>query len=306
MTQIQQYFIAVILLGLLVCAAQAEPLRVTLLVAEEGVAYREFAQSFAGEAARQNLALSISQANTLPPKSELIVAVGIKSAAMAVNSHAFVLCVLVSKASFEKLLHERTGHQEKNSFSAIYLDQPSKRQIDLVAAALPEVKNIGLLFATHPADIAGLRKAVTERGFTLHEQQLGSEESLHRDLQLLLQKSGVLLAIPDAQVYNASTIRNILLETYRSGNPVVGFSPSYVRAGALCAVFSTQEQITRQALHLTRQFAETGRLSAAQYPVEFEVMVNRQVARALGIQVGESTALSRQMKTAATAGGGNK
>lgn len=300
----KRYLIAIFLV-LLVFSAQAAPLRVTVLLTEEGVAYREFALSFAAGAAQQNPSLIINQTNVLPQDTDLIVAVGIKSAAMALNSRAPVLSVLISKVGFARLQHELPAQREKNTFSAIYLDQPSGRQIDLIAAALPRAKNIGLLFSAKSTDITGLRKAIAKTRFVLNEQQLESTESLYRDLHALLQRSDVLFAIPDMQIYNSSTMRNILLETYRSGIPVVGFSPAYVRAGALCAVFSTPEQIATQAVYQVRKFAESGHLSAAQYPSEFEVMVNPQVARSLGIQIQDAALLTGQIKAAETAGEGN-
>lgn len=272
-------------------------------MADEGSVYRAFAISFAMETERKNLALNISQTDALPANADLIVAVGIKSATIALNSNVPVLSVLVSKAGFEKLLHDLPAQREKNTFSAIYLDQPSKRQLDLITAALPEAKNIGLLYSVPSPEIAGLRKAATESRLVLHEQKVDSADSLHRDLQSLLQKSNVLLAVPDAQIYNSTTMRNILLATYHSGVPLVGLSAPYVRAGALCAVFSTPDQIAAQAADATRQLVETGRLPMVQYPAEFEVMVNQQVARSLGIQIKEPAALIRQIKAAANAGG---
>lgn len=296
-------YLFVIALLLLAFSAQAKSLRVTILLAEEGASYSEFARSFANEAARNNLSLSIDQTSSLPQETDLLVAVGTKSAAMALNSRFPVLVVLVSKAGFEKLQHQILDHLENNIFSAIYLDQPSRRQIDLIAVVLPNVKNVGLFVSAQSADMTSLRKAMTERRFVLHEQQLESDETLHRDLHSLLQKSEILFAIPDAQIYNSTTMRNILLETYRSGIPIIGFSPAYVRAGALCAVFSTPEQIAKQAVSQARQFAESGRLSAIQYPSEFEVMVNLQVARSLGIDIKDAATLVRQMNAATVAGG---
>ncbi len=280
-------------------------MRVTVLLTDENATYREFALSFADETARQKLSLIINQANTLPQDTDLIVAVGSKSAAMALNSRAPVLSILVSKAGFARLQRELPAQREKNTFSAIYLDQPSRRQISLIAAALPMAKNVGLLFSAQSTDITGLRKAITEARLVLNEQQLESTESLYRDLHALLQRSDVLFAIPDIQIYNSSTMRNVLLETYRSGIPVVGFSPAYVRAGALCAVFSTPVQMATQAAYQVKKFAEAGHLSAAQYPSEFEVMVNPQVARSLGIQIQDAAILTRQIKAAETAWEGN-
>jgi ABC-type uncharacterized transport system substrate-binding protein len=285
---------------------QAAPLRVTLLLAEENTAYRDFAQSFTAEAARQSPPLKLSEASTLPSETDLIVAVGSKSLALALNSHTPVLSTLVSKSSFDKLLHDAPSSRDKNSVSALYLDQPVKRHLALIAVVLPEVKKIGLLFSAPSADIVNLQKAVADSRFSLLEQMLSSDDSLYRDLHSLLARSEVLLAIPDVRIYNPTSIRNILLETYRSSIPVIGFSPSYVKAGALCAVFSTPEQMAKQAALLSKKFAETGALPAAQHPKEFEVMVNRQVANSLNIQIKEDLILLNKIKELESNSGGGK
>lgn len=278
----------------------------TMLMVEEGGVYQEFAQSLTGAVERQNTALTIHHGNEPLPESNLIVAVGMKATVLAINSGVPVLSVFVSKSAFDKLLRELPAHRERQSFSAIYLEQPGKRQIDLIAAALPGVKNIGMLYSAQSPDLSNLRKAVAESRFNLRENKIESEDSMYRDLQLILQKSDVLLAIPDAQIYNSMTMRNILLSTYHSGIPVVGYSQPYVRAGALCAVFSTPQQFSTQAALMIRQFAETARLPSAQYSTDFDVMVNQQVARSLGIQIKETAALVRQIKASANAGGDAK
>jgi len=270
---------------------------VTLLMAEENDAYHEFADSFVSEAQRNKLALDIQQSKTLPEKSDLIVAVGLKSVMIASESNLPVLCVFISKGSFGKIIHNLPVNRAKNIFSAIYLDQPIKRQIAMVAAALPDIKSIGLMYSSLSPDLENYRKAIVEKGLVLHEQKLESADSLYRNLESLLEKSNVLLAIPDTEVYNSLTMRNILMTTYRSRVPVVGFSSAYVKAGALCAVFSTPSQIAAQAASLTSQFIDTSILPSAQYPVEFYVMFNPQVARSLGIPIKENMALIREIKT---------
>ena len=296
LTLFGKYLTAILLSGLMVCAVQAAPLRVTILSAEEGAPYQEFSRAFIGEAQRQNISLNILQSSSLPADTDLIVAVGIKSALIASKSHFAVLCVLVSRTGFEKILSELPANRETDTFSAIYLDQPIKRQIAMVVAALPAAKNIGLLVSAHSPDASNLRNAAYDNKLEFHVQKLESAGALYRDLEIVLQESDVLLAVPDAEIYNSLTMRNILLATYRSGVPVVGFLPAYVRAGALCAVFSTPAQIATQAAELTRQFIETDRLPGAQYPVEFDVMVNRQVAISLGIQIRDNAELNKQLK----------
>jgi len=283
---------------MLVFPSRAEALHVSMLMADEGAAYQEFAQAFIREAQQQKLLADVTQSATLQADTDLIVAVGIKAAAIAGNSHSPVLCVLVSKTGFEKLLRNLPSGGNKNNISAIYLDQPIKRQIAMIAAVLPEAKKIGLLFSASQ-DMAGYRKVIAERKLGLFEQKLESPASLYRDLESVLENSDVLLSIPDAEVYNSLSMRNILLATYRSKIPLAGFSPGYVRAGALCAVFSTPSQLAAQAVELSRQFVAAGVLPAPQYPGEFEVSINRQVANSLGIHVRENSVLTQEIKSAA-------
>jgi len=56
-------------------------------------------------------------------------------------------------------------------------------------------------------------------------------------------------------------------------------------------VFSTPSQIAAQTAALIRQFGDSHVLPASQYPHEFEVMVNEQVARSLGLKVKSASLL---------------
>jgi ABC-type uncharacterized transport system substrate-binding protein len=290
--------IAITALGMLVFSYQAEAFQVTVLMTDEGAAFQEFAQAFKSEAQKQKLLADVSQSSSLPTDADLIVAVGIKAAVIAANSHSPVLCVLVSKAGFDQLMSNLPPGGNKNNISAIYLDQPIKRQIAMIAAVLPEAKKIGLLFSAS-ADVVSYRKAIVEKRLGLFEQKLASPASLFRDLESVLENSDVLLSLPDPEVYNSLSMRNILLATYRSKIPLAGFSPAYVKAGALCAVYSTQSQVAAQAVLLSRQFVTAGVLPAPQYPREFEVLINHQVANSLGIHVRENSVLTQEINSAA-------
>jgi len=114
-------------------------------------------------------------------------------------------------------------------------------------------------------------------------------------LQNVLKHSDVLLALPVPAVYNSATLRNILVSTYQAGIPLVGFSSSYVKAGAMCAVFSSPAQFASQAGMDIRKFIEAGALPPAQYPKFYEVAVNDRVAQSLGININNPDELSKHM-----------
>jgi len=233
------------------------------------------------------------------PDAELVIAAGMKAAlAVARSKPAAMLAVLIPKEGYAKLQNELTGVGGKGGatlLSAIYLDQPLKRQLDLITAVLPHTRSIGILYSSSPKEISSLRSQMLARKLALVERSPTDTITMHAALQSLLQSSDVVLALPDTEIYNSATIRNILLTTYRNKTPLIGFSPAYVKAGALCAVFSTPEQLSSHALTIITGYAESHSLPAAQYAKGFEVAINEQVARSLGLALKSESQVRLEM-----------
>jgi ABC-type uncharacterized transport system substrate-binding protein len=218
---------------------------------------------------------------------------------LAASDAPAVINVLITKASHEKLLHDFPERAASPGMSAIFLNQSVERQVELVTAILPGKRNVGILYTNVSKELNEIHQELTEHSLKLQEQKVDQTQTLPDALQeLLLGRSEMLFALPDAEIYNDSTIRNILLATYRRGIPLIGYSASYVKAGALCAVFSTPAQIATQTARLAVKFNETHILPPAQYPSEFEVRVNTQVAESLGLQVKDASTLHAEIEQA--------
>jgi ABC-type uncharacterized transport system substrate-binding protein len=163
---------------------------------------------------------------------------------------------------------------------------------------LPERRRIGLLHSPDTLiDVSDLSMQIAKRGGSLVAQQVPSAEKLFPSLESVFESSDLLLAVPDAAIYNSNSIRNILLASYRKGIPLVGLSQSYVNAGALCAIFSATDQTADQAADAVMSFVRNRRLPEPQYPAEFTIAVNQQVARSMGIELpAQETILDRMAK----------
>lgn len=284
--------------------AYAGSFKLTVALSEEGGAYQEYSHALSARLANKNIILNVIDADKPLPESDLVIAAGMKAAInMARARPAAMLAVLIPKEGYGKLQQDffpplKAG---TSAYSAIYLDQPLKRQLDLIEAVLPGTRSIAVLYAAPPRELSTLRMMVAARKLDLNERSIGpaaESSGLHEALQQLLLSSDVLLALPDAAIYNTATIRNILLATYRNKVPLIGFSPGYVKAGALCAVYSTPQQIAAQSLGIIHEYAETRTLPAAQYAKEFEVAVNEQVARSLGLNIRSAAQLQSEMGAA--------
>ncbi|MDX8385899.1 MAG: ABC transporter substrate binding protein [Gallionella sp.] len=265
----------------------AERLIVNLVVSETGTPYQQFAKEFKKALGAVDADVGIVESHTVDEgNAGLIVAVGMRSAKLAVlQPDTPVLFTMIPASGYRDLMGGATitDNRFERMVSAIYLNQPMSRQIDFIKAVLPNRSRIGVLYSSEEdVGLKVMRKVVIERGFSLVTRRVG-EAGLFPVLEKVLSTSDLLLAIPDGSIYNSSSIRNILLTSYRRSVPLIGISRPYVRAGALGAIFSTPEQLAIQAAETVILFTHSKQLAAPQYPAEFNIEVNREVGRSLGI-----------------------
>ncbi|MDP2134515.1 MAG: ABC transporter substrate binding protein [Sulfuritalea sp.] len=197
-----------------------------------------------------------------------------------------LLSILVPVLAFERMADP--ARVRARLISAVFVDQPPERQMELVRLALPGIRKVGMLFsADFKAQAAALERAAAERGLQLLALPVDSG-GLFAGLQSLLPDVDVLLAQPDPIVFNSQTAANILMAAYRRKLPLIGFSPAYAKAGAMLALYSTPAQIGRRGGELLGQALSGGVLPHPQGPREFTVSVNPDVARSLGFVLDEA------------------
>lgn len=267
----------------------AENVQVQLVLSDGGPLYQNFLTAFR-QALPSSIHLSVVQRaeafEAMP--ADLVVTVGVKAAERAALETGLPMLTVMVPVGFEP------SRARSKPFSALYFEQPWQRQVRFLRTVFPDRRRIGVLYSNEARQDA-LRTELRQQGGTLVSRALHSKESLFADLDELLSESDVLLAIPDSAVYTGNTIRNILLSSYRRGIPMVGFSSSYVKAGALCAIFSTPEQLALQTAEMVLTFLRTARLPDSQYPTRYTVAVNQEVARTLGIAIKSGDELHTQL-----------
>ncbi len=288
-------------------AGAAEP-AVVIVASELGDSYAEAVEALTVELHHGGIAhrdITVMRANelaagTAAPAPRLYITLGAEAARVMArrSDSAMVLCALLPREAFEQIQRE-SGRRVSGDFAALYLDQPVGRQLDLLRLALPQARRVGMLWGPDfQGWAASLEAAVKGRGLQFVGARAEPGEPIYPNLKKVLEEADVLLAVPDRQIYNSTTIQNILLASFRARVPMVAFSPAYVRSGALLALYSSAAQIGRQAGGIALGVLR-GRASAivSQYPLEFTVGVNDNVARSLGLQLDAATlteALRRQ------------
>ncbi|TCV87347.1 ABC transporter substrate-binding protein [Sulfurirhabdus autotrophica] len=286
--------------------AQAES-RLLLLLSEKSGAYLEVAQAIQSglKDRKSQLVVGMSDVEELVRSGmtiqpHLIVAIGVKAAEAAahMDTHPPVLNLLVPKQSFERIAKSNSA-SEIQKFSAIYIDQPYSRQLDLIRVMFTDQRRVGVLYGpSSKGSINSLVSVARQKKLQIVAREIGAENELISVLKSLLTEVDVLLALPEPTVFNNMNIQGILLTTYRFGDPVIAFSPSYVRAGALAALYSSPDQVGTEAVDAIIKMVKGNSivLPSPQYPQTFSISINRQVARSLGITVDEDSVLYEKLK----------
>lgn len=278
------------------CLGSAHAASLAVVLSERSSGYQDVAKVIAQELERTGISgneviqftaaeWTGLDANASTPK--LIVTLGAEALKQVLSreGHVPVVAALVPRSGYERIVRESSRRGLAN-VTAIFLDQPSGRRVDLVRLILPEAKRVGVLWGPESVALqASMGQSLQSRGFTMVGSVVTSPAGLFNGLKSVLDEADVLLAVADPQVYSSSTIANILLATYRARIPVMAFSPAYVKAGALIAIYSTPNQIGAQAAGLARLFLQGSALPAPQYPNDFEISVNDHVARSLGLNL---------------------
>ena len=229
-------------------------------------------------------------AQGVPAQVRLIVSVGSPAFVGLVDAYVSsrisrvpIVATLLPRSIFE-------GQRRRLSVPAtgVVLDQPAARQMALLRYAFPHLRRVGVLFGPDSQQYQQtFEKAAAELGLQLNAYKVDGETNLYPALQRVLEENDVLLAIPDTAVYNGSSIQNVLLASYRQKVPMMGFSPAYVRAGAMLALYSSPAQIGSQTVRVIQSALSGVALQPVQVPTEFVVGVNANVARSLGFRLSE-------------------
>lgn len=241
--------------------------------------------------------LSEAEKLVVAENSELVIALGVKAleASSKLKLTTPVLGVFTPLPTFNSML--ANSRRELGNFSAIVLDQPYSRRFSLIKTVLPEAKNLGVLLGPNSSlDMEDIRDTGEAAQFNILQESIQQQSDLIPHLTTLLEISDALMAIPDSLVYTRETVQPILLTSYRHQKPVFGFSQSYVRAGALAAVYSTSKQLAKQAAEISIKSQQASSiLPPPQAPKYFSVALNYQVARSLNIQVADENVINKKI-----------
>jgi putative ABC transport system substrate-binding protein len=293
-----------------VCLPAHAARTVTVLLSEPAGIYQDAARALQNEltrvetrdAARYDVRfLHVDERpNLLSGQDGLIVSLGVRALKYALEApgSAPVLALLVPSLTYDKLIAELPQTMRRRTISALFLDQPYPRQMQLIRHALPEARRVGVLVGPATAQQGNnIKNAGRESGLDVRIQAIQSRESLFAALNDMAREVDVLLLLPDPQVVSGETLRTLLLQTYRLRLPIVAYAASLVQAGATLGLFATPAQMGAEAGKWIREMdVEKGWIKAmTRFPQRYTVEVNRNVARTLQLTLPSVESLNAQL-----------
>jgi len=209
-----------------------------------------------------------------------------------------LIASFLPRQTYQSILKKYAKHAriENNKVTAVYLDQPYKRQFTLARLITPHAKTVATALGPNSKEeIKALEHAAHQLGFTLRYQILLESDNPINKLQPLIRNSDLFLSLPDKSVFNRTTAKWVLYISFRQRIPLIGFSQKYVEAGALTAVYSTPKQVGQHTAELINTYSNNPTLPTAQDPKYFSVAVNKKAAGSLGIKTPSNEVLLKQL-----------
>ncbi|MHA1989137.1 MAG: ABC transporter substrate-binding protein [Promethearchaeota archaeon] len=187
---------------------------------------------------------------------------------------------------------------KKTTCYKIYINQPVSRYVQLFKNLFPKGKT--LAFATTKENSIKLQQLKTEsknNNLIYKEIRIQKNKNISRTFINKLNNNDVLLALANPDIYNANNAKSIILSTYHASVPIIAYSKSFAKAGALISLYSSIDNIAEKTANIVNAIIADGSLKQKEYyPDDFTIEINSAVARSLNINIDSENMLKRKIK----------
>jgi ABC-type uncharacterized transport system substrate-binding protein len=240
---------------------------------------------------------------TVDSDTDIIIGIGREAMKSANTNYPMVKKLFISTDPNKYKL----DRQRNRNDAILYMTQDYCRQIRFIRQLNSQWKIISILSSREkPIDSSEIQQCANEHNINIYIVSTSAGDNITDKIKHALHHSDVLLALPDSNIYNSRTVKNILLTSYRYRKPVIAFSKNFVNAGALAAIYSDTEKIAMSASKLIEQyFYSATAIERINYPDAFDISINKQVFRALDIAIPDIGAIKINLEQIETGASGD-
>lgn len=217
-------------------------------------------------------------------KDSVVISIGYDNLVKLVDSKipTQILAVGISSASFKEISRQRPN------LSAIFIEPSPESQFRLISSLTGNRPNrVTFIYSTKTDFLKPLVQAAANAAgnIDLKSQLVTNDDELYKAINHNTSKW--LLAYPDKNIYNQSSIKNVILTLYRNDQAIIGFSKSLVSAGALGTAAPTDDGYARQINEFVQVFSSTGKLPSPTFSKYTKYIINASVARSLNFVIND-------------------
>lgn len=199
-----------------------------------------------------------------------------------------VIYFYINHFKFKKIKSENT--------TAIFSGQPIDRQISLALAINKESKRLSIPWLI-PDQINDIDRSIKRYpDIKWNTPKLEGDSKDQTKISKSLHDADALIAIDDTDIYNAKSLRSILLSAYRLRKPMIGPGPAFVKAGSMASVYSDLDAYLIELESLIESYLKSADIPEPRWPKNFRLMINDNVARSLGYLEIDRDAILEKIK----------
>jgi hypothetical protein len=290
-------------LAILICAepagAAAPAARIDIVIAADNSNLRELSSKIQTTLLQQqgNLAITVrtrAEAEASPTEGALLISVGdalLPWIDTARGKYPATIAFYVNSAQF------RAGGNPAH-VAALYRDQPLPRQLRLARQLFPKLQRVAILQGEQELPISR-QQLQSVSGLDIAVVGIREKTDWAKSLSQLLADNDILLGLDDPQMYNSDTIHSILLTAYRHGKVLIGPGKPFVSAGGLASCYTNIDQYLQQLGDMVKIYLQTDKLPESQYPKNYQVAINQQVASSLGLTLPDEKSILTRLQNSA-------
>ena len=222
--------------------------------------------------------------------ADFVVTIGTAAAdtVFSTRPKAPILSVLITENAFSVLAEKHYGSIEAAfaaQVSSICLDQPVTRSIQLAKLLVSDSSGVGVMLG--PASVhrqPELSKYITNSGLQPQFVSISAKDNPIHKIEPVLSRSDVFIPISDSRLINIATAKWILHLSYRHKVPVIAFSKSYLKAGALAAIYSSPADVAEDTVDWLLN-STSATVGSSNKPAYYSLNFNQSVAANLKIKL---------------------
>jgi ABC-type uncharacterized transport system substrate-binding protein len=190
---------------------------------------------------------------------------------------------------FRTMILSSSGHSTGptgEAVTTVALNVPATALCARLKEAFPGKTRLAILggMPAAGADLPQLAAEARQQGFTVRVLECAGPEKLLDAFAALKGQVDFVWCLPDSSLFNATTVKPLIMASLENRLPIIGFSESFLRAGAAVAVFPDFRDIGMQTADLIKRYLQGQKVPALEGPRTLRMGINQRVLRLVGMR----------------------